>query len=518
MNLKFVGKPWPVFDYFSHCVSIYFIKLYLVITKPSIMGLFDFFKKKKAQAEEMPAPDLGSFAKQPEGKSINDIYAEKQKADVNPTPQADNETFSIIKRYDEYIICFINMQLNGNYSPIAAYETAEGELRGYLYFSDDLSYNLSIEEVIGKMESEFEAKLSLGSIKSYTIFYHSQFNYNNNHKVAYHDGEFRAISVKYKTVEGLEGYAALPYSFTEDELTFKGFAGFSPEQNNALLNTQLEQGKDYFQDKVEIKQELIENEAGIKIKEVNQASLGNMWRGILGYQFLETPHGNQLFKEYMALSMAGKEKDSNDRVTVREQAYGGIIFRAVKTRDGKTATVYPVVKTSYIIPVEIKQIDQWVHTGSLEAVISGSGRNTFGLKFFATDYALNSQKYHYTKNLHIALSGIALVLDESSSEAEKVGDATLSPDFTTYIPNKELSYLGCFDFIGKLEKFREVKLLEDQSVEGYIIKVKLINEEEIADFFSIDMFVNKENMRFSKLTEGMKLAGLFQLLGEIADE
>jgi hypothetical protein len=48
-------------------------------------------------------------------------------------------------------------------------------------------------------------------------------------------------------------------------------------------------------------------------------------------------------------------------------------------------------------------------------------------------------------------------------------------------------------------------LLEDGSVKGYILKLKLITHEESEDFFTIDAFVNKENMRFENLTKGMKV-------------
>ena len=35
------------------------------------------------------------------------------------------------------------------------------------------------------------------------------------------------------------------------------------------------------------------------------------------------------------------------------------------------------------------------------------------------------------------------------------------------------------------------------------------------DFFTIDIFVTQENMRFTELQKGMKLTGMFQLQGEI---
>ena len=80
-----------------------------------------------------------------------------------------------------------------------------------------------------------------------------------------------------------------------------------------------------------------------------------------------------------------------------------------------------------------------------------------------------------------------------------------------------MAEFGCFDFVGKLEAFREISVSEDKSVKGYILKVKLITNEDFEDFFTIEMFVNKENMRFENLTIGMKLTGMFQLQGQIKE-
>lgn len=477
------------------------------------MGFFDFLKKNKKsdilQNENEPVSTIKHS-----GKSLNEIYAEKQNLVSTENP---DKLFDFIKIYSEYIVRFIGMQMQNNYSPIAAYEKANGEIIGYLYIAEDMSYNLSIEEVISNMETEFEKRLGENNIKSYAIFYHSKFNEDNNHDVADNGNEFKAISIKYKA-SNFKGFLGLPYFFEEDKITFKGISGFSREQNNRILNTQLTEGKDYFQERFVVEAQITENEIGLKIKKVNNGNLGDMWGGIFGFEKLDTQSGRQLLTENSVFVLNTETIKSNDEVLISEINYGSIIFRGVKTIDNKTRTIFPVVKTNYFIEVENKQINEWDNINNLEAVISGSGRDTFGLTYFATDYAIHKDKYKTNKKLNIELSGVIYVLDISDMHEKQTEEGpNFSDNFTMYMPNKEMAEFGCFDFVGKLESFREISVSEDKSVKAYILKVKLITNEDFEDFFTIEMFVNKENMRFENLTIGMKLTGMFQLQGQIKE-
>src|SRR5215213_9572899 len=108
------------------------------------------------------------------------------------SPASGDSLFSCISRYNEYIVRFIAMQQQGNYSPIAAYEKQDGEIVGFLYLmGDDNSYSLSAAAVIKKMEEKFEDQLNKEEIRSYIIFYHSQFDYDDNHQIANKEGEMK---------------------------------------------------------------------------------------------------------------------------------------------------------------------------------------------------------------------------------------------------------------------------------------------------------------------------------------
>ncbi|PIF33902.1 hypothetical protein CLU81_4530 [Flavobacterium sp. 9] len=482
------------------------------------MGIFDFLKKNKKaeiidnkilETEENPVSTIKHS-----GKSMNEIYAEKLN---NVSIENPDKIFDFIKIYSEYIVRFMGMQMQGNYSPIAAYEKTDGEIIGYLYIAKDMSYNRSIEEVISDMEIEFEKRLSEKTIKSYTIFYHSRFKDDNDHGIAKRNGDFNAISIKYKTSD-LSGFAGLRYLFEDDYIGFQGISGFSPEQNNFILNTQLKEGKDYFQERVTIESPITENEIGLKIKKVNHGSVGDMWAGIFGFERLREEGAQNFLLNNAAMVFIQETVKSNDEVLISEMNFDNIIFRGVKTTNDETRTTYPLLKTDIFIDVENKQINEWENINNLEAVITGNGRDTFGLTYFATDYALNREKYKTNKKLNIELSGLIYHLEISNiSESNTPDGPNFSENFTMYMPNKEMSDFGCFDFIGVLEDFREIEVMENRKSEGFILKVRLITNEDYPDFFTIEMFVNKQNMNFENLIIGMQLTGFFQLQGQIKE-
>ncbi|WP_276380553.1 hypothetical protein [Flavobacterium sp. H4147] len=476
------------------------------------MGLFDFFKKKqKIETTEIEENTVSSIKQS--GKSLNEIYAKKQNIEITKNP---NEVFLLIRIYSEYIVRFIGMQLQNNYAPIAAYQKTDGEIIGYLYIAKDISYNLSAAEVISNMEIEFEKRLNEKSIKSYVILYHSNFQDDNNHSVSKKNDEFTAISIKYKTTD-LKGNLGLRYFFNEDQISFDGISTFSREQNNLILKTELKEGKDYFQERVIIEEQIIENEIGLKIKKVNNGTVGDMWAGVFGFDRLNSEEGRNFLTIHSTFVLFQEPVKSNNEVLISEYASDNIIFRGVKKTYNTTRTAFPVLKTDFFVDVINKQINEWDNIDNLEAVITGNGRDTFGLIYFATDYAINKEKYHSNKKLNIELSGIIYTLEISNMPETTADGPNYSEDFTMYMPNSKRSEFGYFDFIGQLESFREIDILDNRPSSGYILKIRLITNNDIPDFFTIEMFVNKENMSFENLEIGMKLSGLFQLQGQIKE-
>lgn len=261
-----------------------------------------------------------------------------------------------------------------------------------------------------------------------------------------------------------------------------------------------------------------ENESEIEIILDDQGSHGDNFGGLIGFNFLSQPNGSQLLNQMVVLSSMQEPIFKNNNLIVSEVDFKEtdgdselLKIRAIKSKD-RVISAFPYLKTTYILPFETKQIIEWSHVSKLEAEITGGGRDTFGLGFFATDYAINRNVYRSNKKLNIHISAFGLVLDKS--DLTQIGDNKVSPDFATYMPNNDIPSPTYYDFIGTLNSFKECKLTKD--VKGYIINVKLINQEDQPDFFTIDMFINSENMRITNLKEGMKVSGMLWLQGEIA--
>jgi hypothetical protein len=452
------------------------------------MGLFDFFKKKDSN--------------------------ETPKSETPKVASPKSELFLAISKYNEYIVQFVGMQ-QGNYAPISAYEKPTGEIIGFLYvMGKDNSYTLSAEEVVSNMETNFEQKLATGEIKSYVILYHSQFANNGNHQLAVSDDELKAITVSYHFKTGEKGKIGLPYRFEDDSVTYQGFQNFNQEENNLIFTTKLKEGKDYFQDREEIQVPLIENEAGLKIKKANNVDLSNTWGGIFGFESYRKPNGDQALREHFALALTNGPVFTQHNIAVSQLDYEAVTLKGI-SHNGTPTTILPVIKTDYVVDVVNKEITEWENVDNLEAIITGTGRDTFGISYFATDYAENRALYLTKTELNIQISGIVFVLDISTMHQSE-GELQYSEDFTMYMPSNDLPGYACFDFVGELEDFRETHLLEDNSLKGYLMNVRLITHADAPNFFTIDLFVTPENMRFRELKKGMKLTGMFQMQGQIA--
>jgi hypothetical protein len=175
------------------------------------------------------------------------------------------------------------MQEIEDYAPISAYETINGDIIGYLYIGSEYNtYTVTSNEVIKRMEGRFEKELKNNEIKSYVIMYHSQFENDENHKLATSQDKLKAISIMYNSLNNSKGKVALPYTFKKSGVIYKGFDELTKEENEVILNTSLMPEKDYFQDKEELKEDILINEAEIEIVSIDQGAQGDNFGALLG--------------------------------------------------------------------------------------------------------------------------------------------------------------------------------------------------------------------------------------------
>jgi len=448
------------------------------------MGLFDRFKKDKKN--------------------------QQPKATV-PSPKQDDRKFELISQYAEYLVIHIKNQKNNNYSPIAAYDDKNSGVNGYLYLAEDMSYNLSAEEVISKMHTEFQTRLASDKIKSYMIFYHGQI-YREG--INPEDDGLNCIFIDYQTSRGEKGNYKMPYTWNNSELNYFPISDLSAEQTSMLTATSLKEGKisDYFQEQVQIKPQIETNAIGIKIKKVNNGDFENTWGATLGFNTLQKD-GRQIRMEHYAACVSTNSINSANNFREFELSYDGIRFKAIETSQVKM--FFPSIPQDKSLSFVTKEIHEWYNFNKLVAVVIGNGKDTFGLKFLATDYFKNSEKYKGAKQHDISLGGFGYVLDKYTSINSS--DPKFSNDFCAYKPHKELNEFGCFDFIGEVLKVDNQQILDNRSINGKLIKIKLINNPEIDDFFNLDVFFCDENMRIKDINVGMRITGMFQLTGNIKE-
>ncbi|GAE66863.1 hypothetical protein H3Z85_04130 [Chryseobacterium indologenes] len=478
------------------------------------MGIFDFFKKKNSGQEnssipvqQFEAPNVEVAEPETEVEEMTEEMVETiPSISLEPVQEKKiNEEFEKIKIYNEYIVHAIALQLRGEYTPISAFEKENGEIEGFVYAVTEDAYAFSPEQAIAKMEEKFENELNEGKIRSYMILYHSQFEENGHHTPAMKPGEFKAISLSYHCKGEDKKQVGLPYVFENENITYKGFAEFSHEENNEIMNTQLVDGKNYFPNTEGVQAPETTNEAGIIIRKSNVHNLSHIWGGIFGHENFQTKDYSGYMSPLTIPDPSGEHKNKAEFKDVR--------FKTIFADE--VSTIIPEVKTDYTLDFETRSIREWEHAQDLHAIVAGPARDSFGVWFFATDYAENKNTYLTQPHLKVNISGIVFVL-EINQNTELPDGTKMTEDFTTYAPSQDLPNYACFDFIGQLIDFRETELLEDGSVKGYILKLKLLTNGENEDFFTIDAFVNKENMRFETLTKGMKLIGALQLQGKIA--
>jgi len=479
------------------------------------MGIFDFFKKKNNNQENVNT--LVQEMEMPEEKVVVQEVAEEVVETIPEIPSSQveepktvNKEFEKIKIYNDYIVYSIALQLRGEYTPISAFEKENGEVEGFAYMVTEDAYALAPQQAIAQMEEKFENELQEGKIKSYMILYHSQFDNNDNHNPATKEDEFKAISLSYHFEGSDKAKTGLPYIFENQNVTYKGFAAFSHEENNEIMNHQLVDGKDYFPNTEGIAAPEITNEAGIIIRKSNVHNLVNTWSGVFGHENFQTKDYGQYLTTVLMQSTVTDSSDEDKSKTEFED----VRFKTIVTDE--LSTIIPEVKTNYTLDFETRSIREWENALNLQAIVAGPARETFGVWFFATDYAENRNTYMAQPHLKVNISGIIFILDVHTNM--DLPDGTkMSEDFTTYAPSQDLPNYACFDFIAQVVDYKETELLEDGSVKGYILKLKLITNEENEDFFTIDAFVNKENMRFETPTKGMKVTGALQLQGKIAE-
>lgn len=250
------------------------------------------------------------------------------------------------------------------------------------------------------------------------------------------------------------------------------------------------------------------NKNDIKLNKINYGSHGNHWDAFFGFEKLKKDQST-LFDLAETVLKNKKIKKINQKYSTTHLKTGALGTKMI-IDSKKMTSFFPTLESEKAVPFETKSINEWSHVNGIEAQVLGAGRETFGLNFFATDYLENKNVYQKNKHLKIHLSAIAYVVQE----VEKLPD-NFSEKFVSYMPNQKTGDHSDYDFIGEIIDFKECVYGD---VSGFILTTKLIHNEEVEDFFSLDIFVNRQELKVKKLEKGMKISGCFWLQGRVSEQ
>ena len=276
-----------------------------------------------------------------------------------------------------------------------------------------------------------------------------------------------------------------------------------------------------FLKKSKQKEVIKEKNSIIEITSTDKGSHGDHFGGMIGFGLLHSEGGAELV--YRFINYANEQDPSllNGSISLRDavlneinESTANLRVRAIQIREN-IPSAFPYLKTTYKIPFSTNKVIEWSHVDNVEAEIYGEGRGAFALGFFATDYAVNKEMYKTQKELEINVSAFVLMLEEEDLSQESNPDGLrFASDFATYLPNTNLTGICNYDIIGKIIDFTEMIVIPDPEIHGYLVRISLINDHN-PEFFTIDMFVNKNNTTITEMKKGMSVSGTIWMQGEI---
>ena len=247
-----------------------------------------------------------------------------------------------------------------------------------------------------------------------------------------------------------------------------------------------------------------EKEMSVKIEKTAEVTHGDHWGAMYGFSEETEQKVNESFDELELQEVL------SDNLALYHSSYGQIENIAI-VKDKELLTLFPQLLTKKTVPITLKSIVEWTPTNGLEAHITGFGRDTFGLGFFATDYAKNKELYKKGGTLEIALSAFAYVVEKGGvSESNESSELPFAEDFCGYFLSQEIDDGYGFEFIGKVLSIETMNYRDEKF---YMMEVKLINNNELE--FVLPMAVNVKNVRDEKIKVGDSISGAFWLQGRI---
>jgi hypothetical protein len=194
-------------------------------------------------------------------------------------------------------------------------------------------------------------------------------------------------------------------------------------------------------------------------------------------------------------------------------AYSAIKLRVIKVNDQRE-NFFPYLATKTSAPFKTNEVFEWESNSGFntEAEIRGTRNDKVALSFFATDYAVNREKYLNKAEINIRISAFASYIYEFKGQ-----DNTSSSDTTSFvIPNlKNSGKQSMYNFTGTVLKISTSSISLKST--SYILTIRLFKNTDGQNPTTIEVFVNTENITSGRMRKNIIVKGTLWLQGEIAD-
>ncbi len=247
-------------------------------------------------------------------------------------------------------------------------------------------------------------------------------------------------------------------------------------------------------------------EGKIRIGSKDTGSHGDHWAGIFGFERFFGNDGLQnIVTELVAYALKQYENTPSDiyNIPLAQDLYATVVLQG-----GAFRNAFPLVISERVIPTVTQAVEEWIHTGNVEAQILAEGADTYLLDYFATDYLARKQSYHTDVAQNIILSGILY------NATKAVNIEGFREDFTGFIPHPEYPGASLYQFRGLITDVRKCANPNLQ-IDGYILTLKIADNGGENDLF-VDAFLSFDNIQTDTVAKGNHISGVLWLQGRAA--
>ncbi|AYL97419.1 hypothetical protein [Mucilaginibacter celer] len=210
----------------------------------------------------------------------------------------------------------------------------------------------------------------------------------------------------------------------------------------------------------------------------------------------------------------------SDRAQIFQMSFGGFggrfsaaRFRTIKVND-QIVNSFPYLATKSLMPLTTNEVIEWEGDTAIntEAEIKATRRDNTELSFFATDYAVNRQRYLNDTEINVRISAFAGEIREFNPQ-EHLRSLNIDTEAAKVPDLKGTERLSMYNFTARVVKMKEVSISKNNT--AYILTLRMFENTDRQIYNIIDVFVNAENIISGEMHQNIVVRGTFWLQGEL---